>query len=197
MAVTGTMAMMEPTPVMPYADASATGRDSDHLRLLTIFHYIVGVLICLFASLFIFHVVMGIWMVQGGSPFFPAGAGTTSRTQFTAFSGATFSVTGPPSSFGSVPGPFQTNSVGPPTWFGYVFAVMGAIAVIVGWSLGICTILSGQFIARRKYRLFSLIIAGVLCAWFPFGTVLGVFTFVVLFRESVKATYGVAGSLVS
>jgi hypothetical protein len=34
-----------------------------------------------------------------------------------------------------------------------------------------------------------MIMAGVNCAWFPFGTVLGVFTFIVLLRTSVRAMY--------
>jgi len=37
--------------------------------------------------------------------------------------------------------------------------------------------------------MFSLIIAGINCVQFPFGTVLGVFTFVVLLRDSVRELY--------
>jgi hypothetical protein len=38
-------------------------------------------------------------------------------------------------------------------------------------------------------RLFSLIVAGFMCMFFPFGTALGVFTFIVLTRESVRRLY--------
>jgi hypothetical protein len=41
--------------------------------------------------------------------------------------------------------------------------------------------------------LFCLIIAGLNCAFFPTGTVLGVFSFIVLLREPVKQLFqGVA-----
>jgi hypothetical protein len=81
------------------------------------------------------------------------------------------------------------NSPPPPNWIGYIFAAMGGCAVFFGWSVGILTILSGRAMARRRRRIFSLVMAGVSCAWFPFGTVLGVFTFIVLLRTSVQAMY--------
>jgi hypothetical protein len=37
--------------------------------------------------------------------------------------------------------------------------------------------------------MFSLVIAGVNCASFPLGTLLGVFTFIVLLRASVRSLY--------
>ena len=50
---------------------------------------------------------------------------------------------------------------------------------------GILTILSGQFIKEKKYRMFSIVIACINCISFPLGTALGVFTLIVLFRNSV------------
>lgn len=67
-------------------------------------------------------------------------------------------------------------------WFYVIAAVFMLGAVVV-------TVLSGRFIQRRVNRLFSLIAAGFLCMFFPFGTVLGVFTFIVLTRESVRRLY--------
>lgn len=56
-------------------------------------------------------------------------------------------------------------------------------------ALALLTILSGVFIRRQKYRTFSLVIAGLSCLMVPFGTVLGVFTLVILSRESVRQLY--------
>ncbi len=50
-------------------------------------------------------------------------------------------------------------------------------------------ILSARFIAKRTKRAFSLAIAGLHCILFPFGTALGIFSFVVLTRDSVKEVY--------
>jgi hypothetical protein len=90
--------------------------------------------------------------------------------------------------------PFPTppaNSTQPafPTQIGYVFICMGSGAVGLGWTVGILSIISGRCIARRRRRIFSLVMAGVNCVSFPLGTTLGVFTFIVLLRPSVRGMY--------
>jgi hypothetical protein len=90
---------------------------------------------------------------------------------------------------GRMPLPASPTAPGMPPQFGYLFLFMGSAAVLIGWSVGILTILSGRAIIRRKWRIFSFVMAGVNCASVPFGTVLGVFTFVVLLRPSVRAQY--------
>jgi hypothetical protein len=50
---------------------------------------------------------------------------------------------------------------------------------------------AGRSLARRKRYLFCLIVAGTMCVMCnPLGTVLGVFTIVVLLRPSVKELFG-------
>jgi hypothetical protein len=77
----------------------------------------------------------------------------------------------------------------PPAWFGWIFAIMGFGAVALGWTLGGLTIYSGRCIHRRRRRIFSIVIAALHCANFPLGTVLGVFTIIVLVRPSVAEIY--------
>jgi hypothetical protein len=48
-------------------------RDREHLKLLVIFHYVLAVLIFGLASIFIFHLVMGILIVRGKIPAPPGG----------------------------------------------------------------------------------------------------------------------------
>lgn len=72
---------------------------------------------------------------------------------------------------------------------GLFFTAFGGVIVGAGWLVGALTIYSGRCIARRRRRVFSLVMAGVNCPWIPIGTVLGVFTFVVLMRESVRRAY--------
>jgi hypothetical protein len=83
----------------------------------------------------------------------------------------------------------QKNGAPPPAaffgifkWF-YIFFGMALV------SCGICNLLSGLFIIKRKFRMFSLVVAGLDCMQIPFGTVLGVFTLVVLLRDSVRELY--------
>ncbi|MES2980831.1 MAG: hypothetical protein V4727_00840 [Verrucomicrobiota bacterium] len=70
-------------------------------------------------------------------------------------------------------------------FFIFFYVVIGVILV----ALCVCNALSAHYIRKRKNRIFSFIIAGINCMQFPLGTALGVFTFIVLTRESVKMTY--------
>ena len=67
-----------------------------------------------------------------------------------------------------------------------VFYVIGGFFIVAGTVLNI---LAGVFLRRRRHRVFTMVVAGLNCLQFPIGTVLGVFTFVVLMRESVREGY--------
>jgi hypothetical protein len=78
----------------------------------------------------------------------------------------------------------------PPAFFGWIFFVMGAAFFLVGQAISICIIISGRFLAKRKRYLYSFILGCIECIFVPFGTVLGIFTIIVLSRDSVKELYG-------
>ena len=80
----------------------------------------------------------------------------------------------------------------PPAFVGYLFSIMGGVFFLMGISLATCIIYSGSLLRRQKKHMFSLVVACIECIFMPFGTVLGVFTILVLARESVKKLYGVA-----
>jgi hypothetical protein len=87
------------------------------------------------------------------------------------------------------PAPPGSGTAPPSRLFGAFFVGMGGSVLLLGWTVGILTILSGRFIAQRRRRTFSLVVAGLNCLWVPFGTVLGVFAFIVLLRPSVRDGY--------
>jgi hypothetical protein len=65
-------------------------------------------------------------------------------------------------------------------------AIFGVLhALITAWS-GLC-------IQQRRWRMLSIVIALLNCLAIPVGTILSVFTFVVLRRPSVRAMYGETG----
>jgi hypothetical protein len=146
---------MDPTTPPPLLSALRDQRqiDRDHLKILTICHYVAAGLSALGLGFIALHytfmrVFVGnpkIWEGQKGGP--------------------------PPVEFFAI---FK--------WF-YLF---GSI-VIVGYA--VLNILSAIGISRRRWRVFSMIVAGLNCAHVPLGTGLGVFTFVVLLRESVREVY--------
>lgn len=129
--------------------------DTEHMRQLTMFHYIVGALIAAFASVFIIHVVMGLTLLNHPSVF-PAAPGAP---------------------------PFPREA-------GYLFVIMGGIAVLGGWTLGGLTAYAGRCIRDRKNHTLIFVIAGLNCFFaMPLGTILGVFTFVVLSRPAVQEMF--------
>jgi hypothetical protein len=67
-------------------------------------------------------------------------------------------------------------------WFYLFFGIIALLAAVGN-------IISGLFLRKRKNRMFSLVIAGLDCLQVPFGTVLGVFTIIVLVRPSVAELY--------
>ena len=77
------------------------------------------------------------------------------------------------------------------TVFNILAGVFGTLAFLA-LVYGICLIVSGILMQKRKARLFSFIIAIPDLIAIPWGTLLSVFTLVVLSRESVKALYDAA-----
>jgi len=128
-------------------------KDEEHLRLLSIFHYIVGGLAGLFALFPVIHLIIGLVFILA------------------------------PEAFES------NNGEAPPAFFGWFFVIFAGMFIITGWVLAGFVITAGRFLARRRHRLFCLTIAGIECIFMPFGTILGVFTIIVLMRESVKELF--------
>lgn len=90
-------------------------------------------------------------------------------------------------------GGFSGNQA-PPAFVGWLFIVLGGGFFLIGQSLAICIIIAGRFLAQRKRYLFVFVVACCECVFMPFGTVLGVFTIILLSRESVKAAFVVPES---
>ncbi len=77
----------------------------------------------------------------------------------------------------------------PPRAFGWFFVLFPAVFILGGWTLAGLIIAAGRKLQRRVSRTFCLVVAGVECIVMPFGTVLGVFTIVVLMKDSVQKLF--------
>lgn len=86
----------------------------------------------------------------------------------------------------------QQSNEPPPEVLSTIFQGVGVgVAVFVGlW--GLLVVLSGRWIAQRRNRTGSMIIAGLCCLSFPIGTALGIYTLVVLSNTEVQQAYGQA-----
>jgi len=127
-------------------------QDLEHLKLLTIFHYVVAGITALFALFPIFHLGFGIFIL-------------------------------------AAPEAFQDGSDAPPEFLGWMLIGVAAVIIAIGWTLAALIFTAGRNLARRKRYTFCFVIAGLECLLMPYGTVLGVFTIIVLMRESVKAMF--------
>ena len=63
--------------------------------------------------------------------------------------------------------------------------------LIEGWFFGevFGNLLSAVALGIQKFRTLSIIVASLNCLHLPFGTILAVFTFIVIFRPSVRELY--------
>ncbi len=125
--------------------------DERYLRVLSVFHYVVGGIGGVFACIPIIHLVIGVLMVTGVMD--------------------------------------GESGKGPPAIVGWVFILIGGAMITAGWSFAVCMILAGRCLWKRKWYTFCLVMAAIACTFMPFGTVLGVFTIIVLSRPTVKALF--------
>jgi hypothetical protein len=78
----------------------------------------------------------------------------------------------------------------PPEWFGWFFIIFASFFILIGLTMAILILINGRCIAKRKHYTFCQVMSGVECLFMPFGTILGVFTLIVLSRPSVKPLFG-------
>lgn len=77
----------------------------------------------------------------------------------------------------------------PPQSLGAFFVIFGLVFFVVAASLAIAKFMAAARIRRRRSRMFCLVVAGISCLGIPYGTVLGVCTFMVLGRDSVAGLF--------
>lgn len=142
-------------------------QDIEHLNLLSIFHYIMGGFSLLGG--FITLVKLGIMFLLG-SVFYDAARDTVTK-------GAANKSSTPDQDLQMI-GSIMTV-------YGVIFAVICLLLIIIG----ICQIVAGAKLKKCTSISFCRIVAGINCIFVPLGTILGVFTFVVLGRPSVIAMF--------
>ena len=128
-------------------------QDLEHLRLLSIFHYVVAALCGVFSLLPLIHLVIGLGMLSGR---FPDAQSSEEGLRFV----------------------------------GWIFVGVGSTVIIGGLAFSLCLFLAGRYLAQHRRYTFCLVMAALACTFMPFGTVLGVFTILVLVRPSVKELFG-------
>ena len=128
-------------------------QDEEHLKLLSVFHYVAGGITGVIACFPIMHLIFGMVILVAGL------AGASGDEKF------------------------------PVLIFGLVFTLIPGFIILCGWVLAACLVIAGSFLARRRHYMFCFVVACISCLLMPYGTVLGVFTIIVLMCPTVKELF--------
>ncbi len=87
------------------------------------------------------------------------------------------------------PGLGTDTANAPPAFIGWIFGAIGVVVFLIlitmaGLQLGVALSLK-----KRKARTFCMVVAAFECLGVPYGTLLGIFTFIVLGRDSVTRLF--------
>ena len=130
-------------------------RDAEHLRLLSIFYYVLAAFNALASCFCLIFLLVGVVLIVVGA---------------------------------------QSSDAAVAVVFGGFFVGMAAFALAIGVGVAALLYYTGRFLGERSHYTYCFVIAVLCCLSVPLGTVLGVFTLVVLSRPTVKALFGARGS---
>lgn len=133
---------------------AATETDREHLKLLSIFHYVLAGIVALVGCIPLIHFVVGIGMITGG---------------------------------------VATEQEPGLAVMGCFFMALAAVVILLAWGFAAALVLAGKFLAEARHWTYCLVIAAIACTMAPLGTILGVFTIIVLVRPSVKEMFEAPG----
>jgi hypothetical protein len=123
----------------------------NHVRLLSIFHYVLAGLSAFFSLLPLAYVGFGVAMLSGALE--------------------------------------DGHGAPPPRPFGWMIIAFGTVMFLAVATCAVLVAVAGRFLARRRHWTFCIVVAALSCTFFPFGTVLGVFTIIVLAKDEVKREF--------
>ena len=141
--------MTTTTTETPETPIPAGNEDLEHLRMLSVFHYVVAGIVVLVGCIPLLHFGIGVAMTTGALPTDELGAAV----------------------------------------IGCFLMAIAVFVIFLAWGFAACLILAGRFLVQHRHHTFCLVVAGVACTMAPLGTVLGIFTILVLVRPSVKALF--------
>jgi hypothetical protein len=70
-----------------------------------------------------------------------------------------------------------------------LFILLPVGITVIGWMFAIAIALNGYYIKNRKWLTYCLVMGGVETIFMPFGTVLGVFTIILLTKPNIKKLF--------
>jgi hypothetical protein len=149
----------------------------EHIRLLSIFHYVVGGIGYLVSMIPCIHLAIGIFFLVAPEETFhppePPAATTESAHSEVA------------------PGePAVTVAPFPARLFGLLFTVIASFIILTGFTVSTFIVVTGRRLASYRSHTFCMIVGGIECLFMPFGTVLGIFTILTLIKPEARQLFG-------
>ncbi len=132
-------------------------KDLQHLKLLSVFYYIIGALIAFLSCFALIYLIVGIVFVAA-----------------------------PPPSAGGEP---------PPPALGWIFIVLSCGVMLLGWTWAVALMFAGWYLGRCRHYLYCLVLGCSTLLFQPLGTILGVFTIILLIRPNVKRLFETGGQV--
>ena len=131
--------------------------DDEHLRLLTIGYYVSAAVTAFFSLIGLVYAAMGF--------FIGTAVSHSARNVAESAQGA--------------------ENAAAPEFIGALFGIIGLVIFVLALAFAGAKIYAALCLKRRKGRTFCLVVAALSCLEMPWGTLLGVFTIIVLERPTV------------
>jgi hypothetical protein len=122
---------------------------------------------------------IGYWVAGGMAAFFSLFG------LFYVFMGAMFAA-----SFAKMPATSVPQNQPPPAFVPWILVGIGLAICLAAATFAALRFWTAVCLKRRTSRTFCLVVAALTCLEFPYGTTLGVFTFIVLGKPSVIQMFG-------
>ena len=191
------MILQQPPPLAAY---QVNSQDESHLNIISICHYVMGGfyllgIVFVIAHFMIMTMVFRMAEKEAIAQKQAIEAAAAAEAEARSKDDSSSTEPGSPSELLGIPAPATAapTASSPAAFPKEMIPILNIIYIVIGGflvALCVCNVLSGYYIRKRKNQIFSYIIAGINCMQFPLGTTLGVFTFIVLMRPSVKMAYG-------
>ena len=163
----------------PTAEEEARIIARERLGILAIAHYVYGgfglLSLCLMATWFLF--IFGMLASIPQSEW--------NKNSASASSAPSISLSSSPT-----PTPPPKTEDGPPPKI--VFLLFGGIfgIILIGTGLvSALTVYAGRCLQKRKHRIFVYVVSGINCMFIPYGTLLGVFTIIVMGSSTAQEEF--------
>lgn len=92
-----------------------------------------------------------------------------------------------------VTNPPPTGGGPPPPAIGWFFIVVSIAVMVIGWTWAVALMIAGWHMGKCRHYLYCMVMGCSALLYVPLGTVLGVFTIIVLVRPNAKRLFETGG----